>query len=588
MYLLPRQLGLGDEPQRRGGEGQMMLPCPILLGLEFVPADLRLRIFKGTLSEVPVTTPRDQTFVRGILRGIEQGIRAVARGVASYDHPFGPRPLAYRDGPDALHGKIRGQLAAFSVAHHDLLPHSLGIVGQSAHLVGSVLAQHAQARARPSPLPSLLWYTHPRLAEIDVGVSWHLRRVPHAFGVHIGAKLAIPPVQRIAGQQVKGQAMGLDPFDHLQAQLDLRLKAALCRDAQLCAPLGKGCPKPLFWQEEFAIHHRPQPAVSIGQAGVDPAHIHLAHPAIILSGGARVVRPRLLIRTFIQNQRAPLGQCHRRPDLGLNLVEYGLARPRRVGHKVLQGLSVVPGHVPRHVGKVPFVVHGQLSAEIGVGVRAGVARAGLETVATPPPKLIQPCSHGGDRFSRQAPAAGVMQVPHTALRGLGSLVFRRPLPVLPDKPLLCGPGGAVRPGQWVPRRHGGILRTVSAYLAPSQRLHAGSAPCHYSRPHFSIGDTPIGKSGQPIQRGGIEHIEHLVNVTLSSYTRRHLSPPLTRSGPYSTTSLTTADNTARYVILVRFLHPAPSPYTDIASASLSGCVLPDTTCCRRGNTLHTK
>ena len=125
--LRPRQLGLGDEPQRRSGEGQVMLPRPVFLGLEFVPADLRLRIFKGAFDEVPSTTPRDQAFVRGILRGIEQRIRAVARGVASYHQPFGPRPLAYSDGPDALHGKVRGQPAAFSVAHHDLRPHGLGI-----------------------------------------------------------------------------------------------------------------------------------------------------------------------------------------------------------------------------------------------------------------------------------------------------------------------------------------------------------------------------------------------------------------------------------------------------------------------------
>jgi hypothetical protein len=103
-----------------------------------------------------------------------------------------------------------------------------------------------------------------RLAQIDVGVGWHLCRVPHAFGVHIGPKLAVPPVESVAGQQVKGQAMALDPFDHLQTQLDLRLKAALCWDTQLCAPLGKGCPKPLFRQEQLAIHHGPQPAVGIG------------------------------------------------------------------------------------------------------------------------------------------------------------------------------------------------------------------------------------------------------------------------------------------------------------------------------------
>src|SRR4029453_10372303 len=93
-------------------------------------------------------------------------IRAVALGVASYDQPFGPRPCASSHGPDTLQGKIRCQPAAFGVTHHDLLPHSLGIVGQGAHLVRSLPAQHVQSRARPSPLASLLWHAHPRLAEI--------------------------------------------------------------------------------------------------------------------------------------------------------------------------------------------------------------------------------------------------------------------------------------------------------------------------------------------------------------------------------------------------------------------------------------
>ena len=44
----------------------MMLPGPILLRLECVPADLRLRIFKGALSKVPSTTPHDQAFVRAL------------------------------------------------------------------------------------------------------------------------------------------------------------------------------------------------------------------------------------------------------------------------------------------------------------------------------------------------------------------------------------------------------------------------------------------------------------------------------------------------------------------------------------------
>ena len=36
LCLRPRSLGLGHKPQRQSREGHMMLPGPILLGLEFV------------------------------------------------------------------------------------------------------------------------------------------------------------------------------------------------------------------------------------------------------------------------------------------------------------------------------------------------------------------------------------------------------------------------------------------------------------------------------------------------------------------------------------------------------------------------
>jgi hypothetical protein len=61
----------------------------------------------------------------------------------------------------------------------------------------------------------------------------------------------------------------------------------------------------------------------------------------------------------------------------LPLAQDGVARPRRVGHTVLPGLAVVSRHVPRPVGTVPCVVHGQLPAQRVVGVRAGGTRGGL-------------------------------------------------------------------------------------------------------------------------------------------------------------------------------------------------------------------
>src|SRR5215813_4943818 len=82
IHLRPHQLRLGDEPQCGRGERQMMLPGPILLGLEFVPANLRLGILKGALGEGAAATPRDQTGLGGVRRGIEQRIRAVTIAIA--------------------------------------------------------------------------------------------------------------------------------------------------------------------------------------------------------------------------------------------------------------------------------------------------------------------------------------------------------------------------------------------------------------------------------------------------------------------------------------------------------------------------
>src|SRR4029453_19263634 len=88
--------------------------------------------------------------------------------------------------------------------------------------------------------------------------------------------------------------------------------------SQTCAPLE--CPTPCASGQSLAqttlgartVRHPPRPQphsrIGIGQAGVHPTHIHLAHPAVILARGSRVVSACLLIRTFVQYQRAALGQ----------------------------------------------------------------------------------------------------------------------------------------------------------------------------------------------------------------------------------------------------------------------------------------
>ena len=116
IHLRPHQFGLGDEPQRRRGESQVMLPGPIFLGLEFVPADLRLGILKGALGEVAAATPRDQTGLRGVRRGVEQRLRAVTLTMTPSHQPFGAGSLACGHGPNALHREVCGQPPAFRQA----------------------------------------------------------------------------------------------------------------------------------------------------------------------------------------------------------------------------------------------------------------------------------------------------------------------------------------------------------------------------------------------------------------------------------------------------------------------------------------
>src|SRR5215813_10190755 len=132
-----------------------MLPGPIFLGLECVPADLRFRILKGALGEVAAATPRDQTGLRGVRRGIEQRIRAVALSITPYHQPFGAWSLVCGHGPDAPHRKVCGQPSTFREAHLHLLPHRLRMLGQGAYLLGALTTQHPEPGAPPASLAPL-------------------------------------------------------------------------------------------------------------------------------------------------------------------------------------------------------------------------------------------------------------------------------------------------------------------------------------------------------------------------------------------------------------------------------------------------
>jgi hypothetical protein len=124
--LRPRQLGLGHTPQRQPREGHMLLPGPILLGLEFVPAHLGLRIRKGALGAGALAAPRQQVWRWGVRQGIAQRRRTVARGVASDHPPVCARHLAFRDRPDLPEGTVRCQPPACRLPHGPMLPRGEG------------------------------------------------------------------------------------------------------------------------------------------------------------------------------------------------------------------------------------------------------------------------------------------------------------------------------------------------------------------------------------------------------------------------------------------------------------------------------
>src|SRR4029450_12140893 len=131
-------------------EPQVLPPGPTLRALESAPADLRLGLLKGALGEGATATPRDQPGLRGVRRGIEQPIRAVALTITPYHQPFGACSLACGHGPNALHRDVCCQPPAFREAYLHPLPCGLRVLGQGAPLMGSRTTQHPQPRARPA------------------------------------------------------------------------------------------------------------------------------------------------------------------------------------------------------------------------------------------------------------------------------------------------------------------------------------------------------------------------------------------------------------------------------------------------------
>ena len=60
MGLSPLQFDAGDEPQRRGGQGELVFPGAILAGLKIIPAEFRFGILKGAFGKIALTTGLNQ------------------------------------------------------------------------------------------------------------------------------------------------------------------------------------------------------------------------------------------------------------------------------------------------------------------------------------------------------------------------------------------------------------------------------------------------------------------------------------------------------------------------------------------------
>src|SRR6516164_4980736 len=103
------------------------------------------------------------------------------------------------------------------------------------------------------------------------------------------------------------------------------------------------------------------------------------------------------------------------------------------------------------------------------------ARAGLATVAKPPPACVEACAQGAHRCRREAPAPRGVPRPLPAVKGLGCNALRGLLPAMPAAPRQWPAAAAALQGQLVTRCHGRFLRTVSEHAQSSQRLLGASA-----------------------------------------------------------------------------------------------------------------
>ena len=178
----------------------MVLPSPILLGLELVPAQLRLGIFNGPLAEIAMATPMDEALWRGIQRGIEEGIGAITTAVPPDHQPLDPGLLALGYRPHWCHGELLLQQPPFGMTYLNLMPLGPGTLGQGSHFHWFIAPAHLWPGGPTASLAPSSRDSHLGFLEVYSGVRWHLGCIQHPLGSQVSTQLAVPPIKGVTSQ----------------------------------------------------------------------------------------------------------------------------------------------------------------------------------------------------------------------------------------------------------------------------------------------------------------------------------------------------------------------------------------------------
>ena len=475
--LRPRPCGLGHAPHRPARSGPMRLPGPRRLRVACVPAPRGLRLRHGARGAGALAAPRHPGGCWGGRRGMAQRRRTVPRGVAAAHQPCGARPRAFDDRPDVPAGPVRGPPPACRLPPVPRVPRGVGPARAEASRLRGLRAASLPPRAGSAPRAPLLGHAPRRCTPRARRGGWPRRGLPPAVRGHSGPPGAVPPGEGVAGEPCARPSLPCGSLHPRPAHRALGLTRARLWPPPRLAPLGHVWPQPLWGPDACALHQRPQAhrCLRRGPAGVHAPPLSLAPPAVRLARGSPVGRAGRLLRPRGHTPRAAVGHGGRRRALRRPLWASAWARPRGLGPAVVHGGAVGAGHVARQVGQVPCALPGPLPSQRVRSAPARGARAGLATVAKPPPAGVEACAQGAHRCRREAPAPRGVPRPLPAVNGLGCDAIRGLLPAMPAAPRQWPAAAAALQGQLVTRYHGRFLRTVSEHAQSSQRLLGASA-----------------------------------------------------------------------------------------------------------------